>query len=533
MNTWDYIIVGGGTAGCVLAARLSEDAAVRVLLFEAGGEDNSPLLAVPGGMAFVRDWTRHAWMYHTQADASLGGRSESWRRGRGLGGSSRLNGLLWARGLPSDYDRWVAAGATGWGWDAVKPYFEKAESVTAALPERGRSGPVAVEMIRSPHELAAPLLASAAALQIPIAPDVNRLAEAGLGLAQTNQQRGVRQSTARAYLKPVRRRPNLTVLTGAEVMGLTFDGGRAAGVDYVHRGERCHAAANREIILCAGAFQSPALLMHAGIGPAEQLRKAGIAVRVDLPGVGAGLHEHPELYVEYAVNVPTYSQQMGFAQMLRSGLAFLLARSGPATSPASHILGYLKTQAMLPYPDILLFAGPWGQLSADTAFAGKRAIFSISPALCQPRSRGRLTLQSTDPRQPLRIDADLLIDPADVTTLAAAVRLVDRIASTSPFADFVIERTSPDNATLNDDQALEAWIRRTVGICYHACSTCRMGSDPMAVTDPELRVIGVSGLRICDTSVFPFVPSGNTAAPVVMLAERAADRIKASAQSPA
>jgi choline dehydrogenase len=317
------------------------------------------------------------------------------------------------------------------------------------------------------------------------------------------------------------------VLTHATVTQIRFDGRRATGAVFEQDGQTHQAAARQEVILAAGAFHSPKLLMLSGVGPAAQLQSLGLPVRADLPGVGEGLHEHPELYVEYRVSTPTYATGLGTAAKLISGVQYLFARSGPAASPSSHVNGYLRTRPELAWPDLLLFAEPWGQLASEQAFNGPQEIFSISPALCQPTSRGQVRLRSANPQDDLLIRPNLLGAEQDVRTLMAGVRLVDKIAGLPPFSAYCLERLSPATP-LEDDAALEDWIRSTAGICYHASSTCRMGDDPLAVVDPDLRVRGFENLRVCDTSAFPFVPSGNTAAPVIAFAELAAERIRAT-----
>lgn len=508
----DYVIVGGGTAGCVLAARLSEDPAIEVILIEAGGGHNDPRLAVPGGQLFVEDWSKLAWELETQADESLGFRQDVWRRGKGLGGSSSINGLIWNRGLPHDYDAWADDCGAMWGHDAFARALERAEKL------------VHVEAFRSPHCLSKELLQSAEVLGIPVADDVNTLVGEGLGLTRTNQRNGIRMSAARAYLEPARRRPNLRVLTHSTANRIVFEESHAASVDFDRNGEASSAFARREIILCAGAFHSPKLLLQSGIGPKHDLAELGIDLLVDAPEVGRNLHEHPELYVEYEVDVPTYTSGMSWLGQLQAGLSFAVSRSGPATSPGSHVNGYLKSRPDLVYPDLLVFAGPWGNLASNTPFSGGPDIFSISPALCQPKSRGTVRLKSARPDDAILIDGQLLSNPADIDTLKAGVRLVDSLIQAAPFANHVKRRSAPD-FSLDDDAKLENWIRANVGICYHASSTCRMGDDAASVVDPSLKVRGVSGLSICDTSVFPFVPSGNTAAPVIALAELAAEHV--------
>lgn len=525
--TFDHVVVGAGSAGCAVAARLSEDPSTRVLLLEAGGRDGTPLFAVPGGQVFVKDWPRYAWLYDCEHDPSRGGRADQWRRGRILGGSSTINGLIWAVGLPSDYDAWAAAGLHDWRWEAVAPWFRRVERYADASPgERGREGPVHVERFRSPHRLVGDLLQAFAAAGIAVAEDINAVDDAAVGHVQTNQRRGLRHSASAAYLTPARGRSNLEVWTGCVADVLLFDGRRATGVALRRDGRALRVRARRGVIASAGAIASPLLLMRSGIGPGDALRQAGITTRVDAPDVGRHLQEHPELYVEYEVTSPTYTRHRQAARMAAIGLQWALARRGAATSPGSHILGYAHS-GLAPGgpPDLLLFAGPWGRLEDALAFSRGTPVFSLSPSVARPRSRGVVRPGGPRVDDPPRIEPHLLADPHDVHTLMAGVRLVDRVVARSPFARHVKRRMAPACA-LDDDRELERFVREDASICYHACGTCRMGADDSSVVDEQLRVRGVQGLWVADTSVMPAIPSGNLNAPATMIGERAADFVR-------
>lgn len=524
---FDYVIVGAGSAGCALAVRLSENPSVTVLLLEAGGADGTPLFTVPGAQVFVKNWPRYAWLYDCEPDASRHGVADNWRRGRILGGSSTINGLIWAVGLPSDYDAWSAAGLHDWSWSSVAPYFHRSETYADASPaERGRSGPVHVERFRSPHALTADLIAACAGNGMAAVEDINGINGPAVGFAQTNQRRGLRQSSSAAYLAPVRRRANLTVWTHAKADRLLFDGRRAMGVELRREGVTVQARARSEVLVCAGAIASPQLLMRSGIGPAEHLQALGLPVLVDSPQVGRNLQEHPELYVEFEVTTPTYTRSSTWAGMLAAGARYAWSRSGPATSPGTHLLGYAHSgQQTGGPPDLLLFAGPWGRLEDEQTFSRGTPVFSLSPSVARPRSRGMLCLSGAHPDAPPRIEPNLLSDPDDVATLAAGVRLVDRIAATAPFARHVSRRLTPD-FNLDDTAALHRFIRDDASICYHASGTCRMGIDSSSVVDQQLRVRGIEALRVVDASVMPTIPSGNLNAPTIMISERAADFIR-------
>jgi choline dehydrogenase len=529
----DHVVVGGGSAGAVVAARLAERAGADVLLVEAGASGRHPLLLVPGAMALVKDWSRHAWLYQTEPDPSRAGRTDVWRRGRALGGSSSINGLIWARGLPRDFARWQQLGAKGWSWNDVLPHFVRAERAMGFdAPTRGHHGPIWVEKFRSPHPLSLALLRSFEVAGYPVVDDINAVTGEAVAVTQTNQRRGLRQSTETAYLRPALGRGGLRVLTRAQAQRLHFEGRRAVGVD-IRRddGSIQRVRARRELVVCAGAIETPALLMRSGVGAGEALKALGIQVVVDLPDVGRHMQDHPDLYVEYAVDQRTYSDAARFHRMVAIGLEFALRRRGAATSPGTHLFAYGRSRPGLNEPDLLIFTGPFGAI-VDGAFTKRWPVYSATPSVCLPHSRGYVELRSADPHVPPRVQPNLLGDDRDLQLIVDAIGVVDRIVRQGPFAQHLRGRVSPgEDVPLHDRDALRGYARAATTTCHHSCGTCRMGNDARSVVDPQLRVRGVEGLRIADASVFPGITSGNLNAPVIMVAERAADLIARSRES--
>lgn len=525
----DYVVVGGGSAGAVVASRLAEQDGVSVILLEAGGSGRSPLLMCSGAMTFIQDWSRHAWLYATEPDPSRDGRTDTWKRGRSLGGSSSINGMIWARGLPRDFDGWASLGASGWGWGQVRPFFMKAERALGFdSADRGHDGPTWIETFRSPHPLSRDLLQSFGNAGFALVPDINAVQSAAAAMTQTNQRGGLRQSTETAYLR--RPLPRLTTLTRTRALRLLLTDGRARGVEACRDdGSVVQVGARREVIVCAGAIESPALLLRSGIGPAEELHALGIAPVVDAPEVGLNMQDHPDLYVEYAVSRATYSDAGRWYRLPGSALQFLLHRGGPATSPGTHVFAYGSSHGRAEDPDLLIFTGPFGQV-APGSFTARQSLYSITPSICRPRSRGRVWLATADPMAPPRIQPNLLGDSRDLALIVDAIGLVDVIAHQPPFAHSLVGRVRPGPALKAGDRAdLEDFARAAVATCHHSCGTCRMGSDERAVVDPMLRVRGLGQLRVADASVFPQITSGNLNAPVIMLAERAADLIRQQA----
>jgi choline dehydrogenase len=518
----DYVIVGAGSAGCVLANRLSEDPETKVLLIEAGGRDRHPNIKIPA--AFAKQFrTKLDWDFNTEPEPHCAGRSLYMPRGKGLGGSSSMNAMLYVRGHPLDYEGWAAGGATGWGWDDIRPYFLRAED-----NERGASeyhavgGPLRVEDERSPRPLTGRFLAACEEAGIPRIDDYNGPEQDGASIAQVTQRRGRRWSTADGYLRPALKRPNLDVITGAQVLGVEHEGRCAIGVRYrARRGGDQIAYADAEVILAAGALASPHLLMLSGIGPAEQLREQGIEVAVDLPGVGENLQDHPAM--SYVWEVPA-GGSLADAEKPKALLEFLLRRTGPLTSTVAEAFAFVRSRPGLAQPNLQFHFGPAFFVNHGFDDYDGHAL-TMGPVLVAPRSRGWVRLGSADPTEKPRILTNSLAEPEDAAAMVAGARLAREIVGQGPLAEVVGKEVLP-GADIDSDEGLEEDIRRRMELLYHPVGTCRMGTGEDAVVDPELRVRGVEGLRVIDASIMPTIVSGNTNAPVIAIAEKGADLIR-------
>jgi len=527
VRNYDYVIVGAGSAGCVLAARLTETPGVRVLLLEAGRRDNSWQIDMPSAVGSLLSSDRFNWNYLSEPEPFLEGRRLTHPRGKVLGGSSSINGMVYIRGHALDYDGWARGGASGWSYADVLPYFKRAEQhLHGGDPYHGSDGPLSVfapDVERSP--LTAAFVRAAAEAGYPLTTDVNGEQQEGFGRIDRTTRNGRRWSAARAYLRPAMSRPGLLIQTEALVHRILLDNGRAIGVDYSVQGQCTQARAGAEVILCAGAVNSPQILLLSGIGPADDLRAAGVEPIQDLPGVGAHLNDHPDIVVQHRCLQPVslYGASRGAGKLL-AGLRWFLRHDGVAASNHFEAGGFIRSRPGIDFPDLQLTFMPLAIQPGTVNDVGTHS-YQVHIDLMRPRSLGRIEIRSADPSAAPSLLFNYLKDPQDRQDLRTSVRLTREILAQPALAPFRGEEISPGVNTQTDAE-IDAFIRKGVETCYHPVGTCRMGVGTDCVVDEQCRVRGIEGLRVVDASVMPTIVSGNTNAPTIMIAERASDLIR-------
>jgi choline dehydrogenase-like flavoprotein len=531
-ETFDYIIVGAGSAGCVLANRLTASGRHRVLLLEAGGADRNIWIHIPLGYGKLFTNPKYNWLYATEPEGELNGRRVVQPRGKVLGGSSSINGLLYIRGQQEDYDYWRQLGNAGWSFADVLPYFRRAEDQQRGEDElHGVGGPLAVSDVREPHPLCEAFIAAVQQAGFPRNDDFNGPSQEGGGYYQMTARNGRRWSTAVGYLRPARRRPNLAVVANALTTRILFEGRRAVGVEY-RLGEATHVArADAEVIVAGGAFNSPQLLQLSGIGPAALLQSFGIKVIADLPGVGADLQDHPQVRMQYRCTEPITMNDIVASRRRRlaAGLRYLVLRKGLLTIGGAYAGGFFRSDPAVATPDVQLHMIIF---SADTVGAALHPFpgFITSVCVLRPQSRGHVRIKSADPREAPAIQPRYLSAPEDRAVMIRGMKLLRHVMGQTAIRRYIAEERAPGAQCQSDDELL-AYAREVTTTVFHPVSTCRMGSDVTAVVDERLKVRGIEALRVADGSIMPSLVSGNTNAAIVMIAEKGADMILQDAQA--
>jgi len=528
-ETFDYVIVGAGAGGCVLAGRLTEDPSVKVLLLEAGGRDSSLYMHMPLGWRQIWRGPKHNWNFYSEPEPYADGRRFLAPRGKTLGGSTSINGMLYVRGHPRDYDEWRQLGAEGWSYADVLPYFKKAEgSWRGDTKFHGGSGPTGVSRIDTTGLHYDAFMEAARLAGHRVTDDINGELPEGFTPVDITVKNGVRSSAANCYVKPAMKRPNLTVRTGALAHRVLVEKGRAIGVEYSRGPAVEHVRADREVILAGGAYNSPQLLMLSGVGPADEIAAHAIPVVHDLPGVGKNLQEHILTFIQFATKEPvTFIKELRWDKLAIATAQWMLTRTGPMANQPLTALGFVKSRPDLERPDLEIFCNPV-RLDADVWFPIVRPAlehaFEACPSLLHPHSRGEVTLRSADPADHPRILFNFLKEEEDRRAMREGVRIVREMYSQGPLGE-MIDREIKPGPGVKTDAEIDAYVRSSMDLDHHPTSTCAMGEDAMAVVDPQLRVRGIEALRVVDASVMPRVNGGHTNAPTVMIAEKAADLI--------
>jgi choline dehydrogenase len=528
-RSFDYVIAGGGTAACVLANRLTEDASVRVLMVEAGPEPTSPWIKMPLAMGKLFTHATLNWGFYTEPEHQLNDRPIFWPRGRVLGGCSSINGSAYVRGQAEDYDGWRRLGNAGWGWSDVLPYFNKLER-REDLPAESRNsaGMLNVKYPTYVHPVTRAFIEAGIHAGLPASSNLNGAVSEGISLMPNSVRNGVRQSAVEAYLRPARTRRNLVVETSAFVRRVLLQGRKAMGIEYERGGKIHRAIAAREVILSAGSINSPQILMLSGIGPAKHLREHGIAVAADVPGVGENLHDHPYTTCTYRTTPEnSLNQQLSGVRVAWHAITYYLAKQGPLTNGASQATALARGLADSPCPDLQIVFRPMSHVFDSSGKISPDPVPRVTGgvAYVRPKSRGRLLLKSTDPRQAPAMNANYLAVASDEEGLLTGLKFARRIFNTKPMKSRILSEDAPGDAYRTDDE-LREYLHRTANTFCHPSGTCKMGQDAMSVVDERLRVRGVESLRVIDASIMPALPSAGPAPAVFMIAEKGADLVK-------